>query len=105
MAAGGGTAGVLGLGCIVQRVRGLEVLVAFCVFSVLVSVDFFLCPWRHDRALSSVPSLRGFSLGDWFWLLPRCFVRCGVGRGGLGVRRRAAARRASLSWMHRAACA
>ena len=97
--------GRLGLGCIVQRVRGLEVLVAFCVFSVLVGLGFCLWPWRHDRALSSVPSLRVFSRGNWFWLLRRCFVRCGVGRGGRGVWRRAAARRASWSWLHRAASA
>ena len=36
--------GRLGLGCIFQLVRGLEVLVAFCVFSVPVGVDFFLWP-------------------------------------------------------------
>jgi hypothetical protein len=70
--------GLLGLGCIVQPVRGLEVLFAFCVFSVLVGVGFFLWPWRHDRALSSIPSLRGFSRGSWFLLIPRCFVQCSV---------------------------
>ena len=30
--------------------------------------------------LPSVPSLSGFSRGDLFCLLPRCFVRCYVGR-------------------------
>ena len=56
--------GRLGLGCIVQRVRGLEVLVAVCVFSVLVGVGFFFWLWRHIGSLFSVPSLRGFSRGD-----------------------------------------
>jgi hypothetical protein len=49
-----------------QPVRGLEVLVAFCVFSVLVGVGLFLWPWRHIGALFSVPSLIGFSRGGWF---------------------------------------
>jgi hypothetical protein len=71
--------GRLGLGCILQPVRCLEVLVAFCVFSGLVGVGFFLWPWRHIGAFSSVSSLSGFSRGDWFWLLPRFSVRCGVG--------------------------
>jgi len=50
-------------------------------FPVLVGVGFFLCSSRHDGALSFVLSWSAFSLGDLFWLLPRCFARCGVGRG------------------------
>jgi hypothetical protein len=57
--------GRLGLGCIVQRVRGLEVFVAFHVFSVLVGVFFFL----------AVPSyLRFFFCFIFEWLLTRRFV-------------------------------
>jgi len=51
------------------------------VFHCLWGVGFCLCPLRHDGALPFVPLLSGFSRGDLLWLLPRCFVRCGVGRG------------------------
>jgi hypothetical protein len=95
--------GRFGLGCIVQRVRGFRELVA-CV-SFLCLWFFFLWLCRQIGTLSSVPPLSCFSRGDWFWLLSRCFVRCGVGRGGRGVWRRAAARLASWSWLHRLASA
>jgi len=69
------------LGCFVQLVRSLYVLVA-CLYLCAYRLLFFcVCPSRHDGALPSVPSLSGFSRGDLFWFLPCCFVRCGVGRG------------------------
>ena len=74
----------------------------------LISVVFFLCSFRYDGALLSVPSLSGFSRGDLFWLLPfdLCVAALGVAcGGGRGVWPRAAARRASRSWLHRVACA
>jgi len=80
VAAGGGTAGVL----VLLHRAACACLESFgCMFDFLCLwvVDFFLFPSRHFGALSTVPSLSGFSRGDLFWLLPRCFVRCGVGRG------------------------
>jgi hypothetical protein len=78
---------------------------AGCAWLISV-VDFFLCLSCHDGALPFVPSSTGFSRGDLFWLLPRCFVRCGVGRG---VARRswfvAAGGGTAGSWLHREACA
>jgi predicted acetyltransferase len=84
------------------------VLVSFLSLSACGVLVLFLCPLRHDGALSSLSSFSGISRGDLFWLLSPCFVRCGVGRG---VARRACCVAAGggtagvLSWLHRAASA